>query len=652
MKSKHIYVSLLISALVLFLSLFYNIVLAVDGSGTNTVSPTTEIVSSAGNTHAFTFTASETMDSGGITITAPSGFSAPQGVAGTAGYTTVSTSGIVANVLNNLDTATNWAVTNHMTLSADTGDKQEGTASLSNDITTQAQANEQWYFNYGAASNWGAANSTNGSRIGFWLKSSVNTASGNFSWQSDNTANLASPSDTLAIPALTANTWTYSSVTLGAARTAQLSYGFRYTTDIGAAIFKADSISAIFDAADVTTNWAGSSNVTVSALNTSGNFKEGTAARRCSFASGAVVGSKCYRTSNAGGAFTIGPGTTVSFWVRSSVALNAGDFQWMDDGSATLGSPEDTVNLPAIAANTWTYITLTSANSANKSVRSYGFNQAVDKGVMTLDIDAIGKQLNTLDSTTSWTTSSGGVQALTTDTSVFHEGTGSLKNIILSTASADDKWYQTLSSTQNWSGYTTVGFWIRSSVTVTAGQLKFEYSSASDLTSPAASIDIGALSANTWTYQKLTLTGTRSSINSYGINYATDIGAATIYLDDVLVGPGSVTFPGGGVIDVRLLDLTTPQTVVVTYGSGGGTSGVTAPSTAGTYNFITQSRASDSGSLTSIVTQPTITVNNDVPTTTSISPTSKTVGESTFTMTVNGTNFISSSVVNFAGSAR
>src|SRR3990167_5435625 len=43
---------------------------------------------------------------------------------------------------------------------------------------------------------------------------------------------------------------------------------------------------------------------------------------------------------------------------------------------------------------------------------------------------------------------------------------------------------------------------------------------------------------------------------------------------------------------------------------------------------------------------------NPVPTTTSISPTSKNAGESEFTLTVNGTNFISGSVVKFDGSNR
>jgi len=48
----------------------------------------------------------------------------------------------------------------------------------------------------------------------------------------------------------------------------------------------------------------------------------------------------------------------------------------------------------------------------------------------------------------------------------------------------------------------------------------------------------------------------------------------------------------------------------------------------------------------------TVTVTNPAPTTTSVSPTSKTQGDAEFTLTVNGANFLSSSVVNFNGSAR
>jgi hypothetical protein len=357
--------------LVCSLFLFRGVVLAADGSGTNTVSPTSVIRNSTGNTLTFTFTAAELMDSGGIGIAAPAGWSAPQGTAGLAGYTTANSTGTIADVRNNLDSSANWLSSNHMVLSIDSGDKQKGTGSLVNTISSTAAANEQWYFNYGAASNWGDANAIN-LRVGMFLKSDVALAAGNLSWQDDDSASLASPLDTISIPALTANSWHYTSVTLGAAtRTSVLSYGFRYTTDIGAAAIKADSISPLFDAADSLTSWKSDKNITRSLLNTAGNYLEGSASIRCSYAANAGIGNagQCYSNN---GNFVIGPGSKVSFWIRSSVALNAGDFVWKDDDSADFGSPLDMVNIPALAANTWTYVVLSAPNSSNITQKSYG----------------------------------------------------------------------------------------------------------------------------------------------------------------------------------------------------------------------------------------------------------------------------------------
>ncbi len=592
------------------ISLIASSVFAVDGSGTNTVAPNTAIASSTGNTHTFTYTAAELMDSGEISVTAPAGWSAPQGSAGTVGFTTASATGgaIIANVVNALNSTTNWAATQHMTLSTDTGDKQEGTASLVNTISATAGANEQWYVNNGAAQNWGTIEDGINQRVGMWVKSSVATAAGDLSWQDDNSTNLASPLDTINVPALVANTWTYTSVTLGAAtRPSVSSYGYRYTNDIGPAVVKVDSVGPIFDAAGGD-NWTGDSNITVSTLGGAADHKEGSLAIRCTYAGAAGTGTngECFRTSGTTG--TMGPGTTLAVWVRPSVALSAGDFAWVDDGSTNLSSPEDVVSLPALAANTWAYITLNVPNSANKVASSWGFRQVVDKGSMTFDLDAMTKQVASADSTAPWTAPTLAVQTLATDSVVFHEGGNSLRNTITAAAVAGDKWYEALGATQNWSGYTTVGLWIRSTVATAAGNLQFQYASSSNLSSPIASINIGALPANTWSYQKLTLTGTRTTINSYGINQATDIGAATIYLDDVLIGPGVPTFPGGGVVRVRLLQTTSPQTIVLTYGSGGGASGATAPASAGAYTFTTQSRISDSGTLTNIATSPVITV--------------------------------------------
>lgn len=612
MLNKKIFIYFFIALFIGAIGFFLIPAFAADGSGTATVSPSSVTAGSTNNSPLFTFTAAETMDSGEISLTTPQGWVIPHGSAGSPGYTTVTSAvGIIADVQNSMDSLGTWSATHgsgSMVLSADTTDKQEGTASLQNIIATAAATNDQWFYNNGAAENWGAANSTNGSRVGYWIKSSTARLAGDLSVQVDNTVGLSSPEQTVAVPALSADTWTYTSATMSTAQTAVLSYGFRYTNDFGAATIKTDSISSLFDPLDVVTNWSDTgANVTTSRLNTSGNYKEGTAAFRCTFAAGATVGDKCYRTSNAGGAFTIGPGTTVSLWVRSSVALNAGDFQWMDDGSATLGSPEDTVNLPALAANTWTYITLSAPNSANKLVRSYGFNQAVDKGALTIDFDALGKQVNASDSATGWNVP-GAALTLSTDASVFHEGAGSLKNVITTAAVAGDIWFEPLGSAQDWSSYTTTGFWIRSTVNTSAGDIQFQYSSASDLSSPIATINVGALTANTWSYQKLTLSGTRSSVQSYGFKYATDIGAATINVDDVLLGPGSPTFSGDGTVSARFISLAAGNTVAITYGAGGGAQAITAPTSTQSAVFVMKSRISDSGSLVNIGSSPTISV--------------------------------------------
>ncbi|PYL92020.1 MAG: hypothetical protein DMF14_05485, partial [Verrucomicrobia bacterium] len=70
------------------------------------------------------------------------------------------------------------------------------------------------------------------------------------------------------------------------------------------------------------------------------------------------------------------------------------------------------------------------------------------------------------------------------------------------------------------------------------------------------------------------------------------------------------------------------------------------PTTAGAYTVaISASNAGGTGSATL-----TLTINNPVPTTTSISPASTTAGSAQFTLTVNGTNFVSTSTVDWNGS--
>lgn len=68
---------------------------APDGSGTMTVSPTVVSTGSSGNQLTFIFTPAGPMDGGAIRLTIPSGWSPPQATSGVAGYTTVSSTGVI-----------------------------------------------------------------------------------------------------------------------------------------------------------------------------------------------------------------------------------------------------------------------------------------------------------------------------------------------------------------------------------------------------------------------------------------------------------------------------------------------------------------------------------------------------------------------------
>ncbi|MEW5759556.1 MAG: fibronectin type III domain-containing protein [Candidatus Thermoplasmatota archaeon] len=195
---------------------------AADGSGTNFVSPTSATAGSTGNTFTFTFTAAEEMGSGEISITAPTGWSAPQGTSGTAGYTTASSTGTIGKVVSNLDATTGWGGATGYTLSADTTVKKEGTASLKCNIPANTAAGS-WYYNYGSAQNWASY-----TKMSFWIYSDVATSGGDFRLRLSESANLGTVDDNINIPALAANTWTYVVWTFGGATTtrdAVLSYG-------------------------------------------------------------------------------------------------------------------------------------------------------------------------------------------------------------------------------------------------------------------------------------------------------------------------------------------------------------------------------------------------------------------------------------------
>lgn len=91
-----------------------------------------------------------------------------------------------------------------------------------------------------------------------------------------------------------------------------------------------------------------------------------------------------------GAAVNVSAEDSIGFWFRSSVALNAGDFKILLDDTGACTSPIESIDLPAITADTWTWVNVAMADpSLCTAILSVGLNQVVDKGACNLYIDFI-----------------------------------------------------------------------------------------------------------------------------------------------------------------------------------------------------------------------------------------------------------------------
>lgn len=213
----------------------------------------------------------------------------------------------------------------------------------------------------------------------------------------------------------------------------------------------------------------------------------------------------------------------------------------------------------------------------------------------------VARLVNNMDSSSSWFSSDPDL-TIAVDSSIKKEGS-SLKISVAANADAiNERVYYQLLATENWTSYTAVGFWIRSSAYVPSGAIQFGFSTTSDL-SGATIYPIGSISANTWTYVKIPITGI-ANVKTYGFIYNSDYfgtSSGTIWIDDLLVSPGDVVISGMD-IRVRFLSITTGGWIKLKYQN------VTAPSTTGLKTFTTKSRVESGQTLTNISVQPTVNV--------------------------------------------
>lgn len=118
------------------------------------------------------------------------------------------------------------------------------------------------------------------------------------------------------------------------------------------------------------------------------DFRTGTASAKLVVSAGATAGELL--ASEAITSANLTTATAIRLWLKSSVALAAGDLQFTLDDTALSASPIAAINIPALQANTWTAVTLAIPNpSLLTAIIAVGIKQVTDIGAFTLNIDEI-----------------------------------------------------------------------------------------------------------------------------------------------------------------------------------------------------------------------------------------------------------------------
>ena len=125
---------------------------------------------------------------------------------------------------------------------------------------------------------------------------------------------------------------------------------------------------------------------------------------------------------------------------------------------------------------------------------------------------------------------------VTADTEDYKTGSASNKIDIAVGASAGDKITDSISSV-NLAKYDYIEFWIKSTAATSAGNLKIHLDNATVTAdgNDLESLNVPALTEDTWKYCRVALNNPHkdTAIVSIGLEYDSDLGACTIWLDDI-----------------------------------------------------------------------------------------------------------------------
>ena len=120
------------------------------------------------------------------------------------------------------------------------------------------------------------------------------------------------------------------------------------------------------------------------------------------------------------------------------------------------------------------------------------------------------------------------------DTEHKKSGSSALKLVIASGASAGDFITDSISSL-DLSKFDYLEFWIKSTVATSASNLKILLDDSTSCASPLETLSVPALTADTWKFCRVSLANpeTDTAIISVGFEYDSDLGACTVWLDDI-----------------------------------------------------------------------------------------------------------------------
>ena len=121
------------------------------------------------------------------------------------------------------------------------------------------------------------------------------------------------------------------------------------------------------------------------------------------------------------------------------------------------------------------------------------------------------------------------------DTKDKKQGNQSLKMVIVDGASAGDFVSDSITS-KDISQYDTIEMWVKSTVAASSGNLKLLLDDDASCARPIETLSIPALSADTWTFVRMSLSNpeTDTAIISVGLEYDSDLGACTVWIDDIV----------------------------------------------------------------------------------------------------------------------